>query len=309
MLSNSDFVRCVGGDIAVDAVGHAQCHEHIWMEKGASFRVNPALCLNEYDKSLAELVLYREAGGNTIVDSQPGGFGRNIDVLRRLSEESGVNIVSVSGAHKLCFLDEPSRFDGKDERTLAKAFISELTGGDIRTGMLKLALDTGGIGDARYSVIYAGVLRAAAETGAPLMIHTEKGNDMAALLQRCADYGIKPERVMICHLDRTDTAAETHAFVLDEGCFLCYDSVHRYKYVSDEQELALIRAMIGRGHQGQLLLALDSTNQRLKSYNSPDMSLAEILTGFIPKVRATGISEAAISAMCRENAKRILQYN
>ena len=35
--------------------GHAQCHEHIWLNKGASYNVNKALCEDSPEKSLKEL--------------------------------------------------------------------------------------------------------------------------------------------------------------------------------------------------------------------------------------------------------------
>ena len=315
MSSHSDLIRCVAGDISSVSLGHTQCHEHIWLEKGASYEVNPALCMDDYEKSLAELKAYRDAEGGTIVDAQPGGFGRNIHVLSRLSQESGVNIISVSGMHKLCFLDEPDRFADKTDKQLSDVFIRELTEGmesgdaRVKTGMLKLALDVGGIEDRRYTGLYDGVLRAAGETGAPLMVHTEKGNDLSALLKRCREYDLASERLLICHLDRTNPDSDAHRHLLDAGCNLCYDSVHRYKYVSDAQELLLIRAMTEEGYSRQIVLSLDTTNQRLRNYGSADMGLDEILTDFIPKMVGYGISQTAIDAMCRKNAKRILQFN
>ena len=46
--------------------GHAQCHEHIWLNKGASYNVNKALCEDSPEKSLKELKTYYSAGGRLI---------------------------------------------------------------------------------------------------------------------------------------------------------------------------------------------------------------------------------------------------
>ena len=36
----------------VSALGHAQCHEHIYLRKGPSYACNHALCMDDYDRSL-----------------------------------------------------------------------------------------------------------------------------------------------------------------------------------------------------------------------------------------------------------------
>ena len=61
------------------------------------------------------------------------------------------------------------------------------------------------------------------------------------------------------------------------------------------------------GYAGQIVLSLDTTNQRLRAYNAPDMGLDYILTDFIPMLRTAGFTESQISAMCESNAVEILQ--
>ena len=58
-----------------------------------------------------------------------------------------------------------------------------------------------------------------------------------------------------------------------------YDTIHREKYHSDEQELKMIEAMVLMGFSSKLLLGLDTTNQRLKSYGAP-FGLDDILIRF-----------------------------
>ena len=53
------------------------------------------------NRSLQELQESYAHGGRTIVDAQPGFFGRDAEILRRLSVQSGVQIVAVTGFHKM----------------------------------------------------------------------------------------------------------------------------------------------------------------------------------------------------------------
>ena len=62
-----------------------------------------------------------------------------------------------------------------------------------------------------------------------------------------------------------------------KGCYLCYDSIHRYKYVSEKEELDLIQKILMNGYDSQVVISLDTTNQRLRAYEAKDMGLDYIL--------------------------------
>ncbi|MFP3153542.1 TatD family hydrolase [Lachnospiraceae bacterium ZAX-1] len=295
-------------------VGHSQCHEHIFLEKGASYRQNPALCLNEKDASLAELNEYYEAGGRLIVDAQPYGYGRNANVLCELSKKSGVKIVAVTGFHKKEFLDETWILD-LSKREIEKLYTDEIKIGmlmsqDVRTAykasIVKAAYTKDCFTDPIYQRMITAVANTAAKTGVPLMVHTEKNTDIEELLDFLTEEGVKRNQVIICHLDRTNPSGAYHKKVLSLGCYLCYDSVNRLKYVSHEEEIALIKEMIDAGYVKQILLSLDTTADRLRAYNAKDMGLDYILKIYIPMLKEHGISDRDIEYMCVKNAQEVL---
>jgi len=308
-------IQTVLGKLQPELLGHVQCHEHIWLDKGPSFEVNAALCADDFDRSLQELQDYFAAGGRAIVDAQPGGFGRNAGALRRLSEASGVHIISVTGFHKLQFMERDAGLDKMSVEELTARFCADITEGMIepdgsrspgRAGMVKAAFDPGALEHPVYSRLMEAVAATAAATGAPVIVHTEKNTSMPELLAFFAQRNVPADRILICHLDRTNHNLDAHIEALETGCMLCFDSVHRYKYVSDADERALIAALCERGYDKQIVLALDTTNQRLRAYHSPDMGLDYILTEFIDLLKQDGISEESIRRMCVENAARIL---
>ena len=53
----------VTGRIAPEELGFCQCHEHIAMSKGISYQINPALCIDDMEKSLEEAKRFHLAGG------------------------------------------------------------------------------------------------------------------------------------------------------------------------------------------------------------------------------------------------------
>ena len=44
-------------------LGFCHCHEHLMLSKGVSFERNPALCMEDVDKSTQEAIRFKQAGG------------------------------------------------------------------------------------------------------------------------------------------------------------------------------------------------------------------------------------------------------
>lgn len=62
-------IRTVTGDFPTETLGHCQCHEHLFIAKGKSYEVNPALWMDDKDASLNELNIYKGAGGSSLAIS------------------------------------------------------------------------------------------------------------------------------------------------------------------------------------------------------------------------------------------------
>lgn len=312
---SAGLARTVLGDVSPDLLGHTQCHEHLFIAKGPSYERNPALWMDDPQKTADELKYYREAGGGAVLDAQPAFCGRMATALAAVSRDSGIYVLAVSGFHKSLFY-EPDSFPmtaGGD--ALARFFASEVRTGMIgegggrtshRAGILKAAMDEGGIDSApRYRRSFEAVAEAAAETGAPLLVHTEKSADVLEAVTFFRDRGLEANRLILCHLDRTHRIPSLHKELLTVGCYLCYDSVNRLKYLSHEQEISLITEMLACGHGDRLLLSLDTTSERLRAYGG-HMGLDYILTTFLDMLRAEGVEEEAILKMTRSNTQKAL---
>ena len=310
-------VRTVAGDIAPEKLGFTQSHEHLFLAKGRSWEVNPALCIDDPERSLAELLSYREAGGRSLVDAQPVGCGRSARVLRALSEKSGVGIVASTGFHKAVFYPSDHWLFSMPEEELRALYIRELTVGmaedcdnvrpavwtDIRAGQVKAALDACGL-EGPYEKLFRAACGAAAETGAPLMIHVERGADAPALADFLEAEGLAPGRMIFCHLDRAEPDLEVHKRLAARGCFLEYDTIGRFKYHSDEREAEILLELAAAGHAGRILLSLDTTRARLRAYGG-EPGLDYLIRVFLPLLRERGGEELARRAML-ENPPRAL---
>lgn len=300
-------------------LGHSQIHEHIFVRPTPMARQNPALCIDDLSRSLTELKAYQAAGGDFLADAQPVAAGRDAEVLRVLSESSGVSIAAVTGYHLLGFYPEDCWVHAMDEEGLYRLYRSELEEGmlpwsgesnlrpihptAIRAGFVKAAIpEYGPVG--RYAALLRAAARAAADVGVPLMLHTEAGHRASEAIALCGTLGLPPHRLVVCHADRQASDYTPHEVIAEAGAYLDYDTIARFKYHSDEEEVALILHMLRCGHGGRILLALDTTAGRLSSYGG-STGLTYLLDVFLPMLRRAGVGVRDLEFMTTKNCQAL----
>lgn len=317
----SGKVRTVTGDIEKEKLGYTQCHEHVFLERDKSAELSAALLMDDYEKSVLELKSYHVAGGCALVDAQPVLCGRMAELYQKASKESGVSIIGSTGFHKTVFYYQDSYIFKENEEFISRMYIDEIQKGmlssrrsgvfrtDAKAGLIKTAVDSGGIfGDAVYEKLHRAAAAAHRATGMPLMCHTEKGADMEEITDFYLDQGVAPECLILAHLDRTGYDPRLHEAILKKGIFLEYDTIMREKYHSNEEERTLIAEMLKAGYERQILLSLDTTNMRLKSYGA-SFGLDYILKDFVPFLLQGGITAGQIQMMMVSNPARALSVD
>jgi phosphotriesterase-related protein len=308
------MIITVLGEIAASELGFCQSHEHIYISQSPVQAGGP---IDDPEKSLAELEIYRSAGGSAIIDAQPIGAGRDASVLARLSEQSGVHIIASTGFHKLSYYPKDHWVFSASEEELTRLFTAEIEQGmfldgdtdfphrqsSVRAGQIKTALDTDGL-TPPYRKLFCAAARAAQSTGCPLMVHIEQGSKPLELADFLEKEGMSTARMIFCHLDRAIPDFSIHKELCRRGIYLEYDTIGRPKYHDDNHELELILELLETGYGEKLLLGLDTTRQRLRSYGGLP-GLSYILEVFIPFMQKNGISKTGINRFFMENPSRI----
>ncbi len=315
------YLQTVLGKFETSALKHGQIHEHIFALATPMTNINPALKADNFEKSLSELILYRQSGGNFICDAQPLAAGRDAQMLNTLSAKSGVAITASTGYHLLGFYHDNSWLHALSEDELFELFCLEIEEGmlpkctssdirphlhtNIRAGMIKAAIPKeGAIG--RYEALFSAASRAAAHTKVPLMLHTEAGDGAIDAIKLAISLGVNPRKFILCHADRQASDFAKHEAIAQTGVYLDYDTIARFKYHSDEDEVSLIKHMILQGYADSILLALDTTATRLSSYGGT-IGLNYILDTFIPMLRTNDVSDNFITCMTVNNLKSLFK--
>lgn len=299
-------------------LGFCHCHEHLMLSKGVSFERNPALCMEDVDKSTQEAIRFKQAGGGTIIEAQPGGCNRMEKALHQIAQASGLNIIASTGFHKLIFYPEDHWFYSADEEFLYRFYLHELTEGmytDIDhtfhdstvpfcAGIVKTALDTEGLTPV-YRKLFTAAARASMTADVPLMVHIEQNSHPDELLSFLLELGVPARRIIFCHMDRSVEDLSYYTKVLDQGITLEFDTIGRFKYHSDEDEVQLIRDLLDHGYEDQLLFSLDTTAARLKSYTPDAVGLDYILTVFVPALKEAGVTDVQIRKISHDNCVHV----
>ena len=246
------IVRTVRGDVDPHELGACDAHEHLFLETP----VQPGDTFLDRDRAVEEAHTLAAAGARALVDWTPLGLGRDLGGLVRVSEETGLHVVAATGLHRDPHYapDDPVRDESADG--LAERFVTDLAGGGVRCGVVKLGAGYHVVTPFEATAFEAGAL-AHARVGAPLCVHTEHGTMGLALVERLGALGVPAESVVLAHLDRNPDAGE-HAETAAAGAWLQFDGPGRTKYWPDSTILQLIADLVERGHAGRLLLGGDT---------------------------------------------------
>lgn len=306
------MIRTVLRDIVPDALGRCQCHEHLFIAKGKSFTINPALWMDDEAASSAEAAAYARAGGGAFVDAQPVGCGAMPEALARLSKNARVHVIASTGFHKQMFYEDGHWIKEASAQELARWFVADLAVGmaidadnappstrcAAKAGIIKCAIDERGVKP--YETLFRAAAAAHETTGAPLLIHTEDGSHAVELIDLLRALGVAPRHILVCHTERSVTDFGEKLAIAQTGVYLQCDTIARFKYHSDEDEALFLKRMCEEGFEDRILLGLDTTRQRLSSYGGAT-GLDYILTQFYPLLQKTGVTARQIEKMCRTN--------
>lgn len=157
-----------------------------------------------------ELDYYKECGGNTIVDASPIEWRGNVSELRKLSEETGLNIICSTGVFNNA--SRLPRFINATEDEIYNVVMTEINEGigdtGVFPGMVKSAItrpdETGKLANAEDMKALRANARAAADSGYGFSLHTTIGISDEALVNTLSELieysGIAPNKIICNHL-------------------------------------------------------------------------------------------------------------
>ncbi len=290
------FIRTLLGDIDPDKLGITYSHEHIvctppyWKEKG-----DVDYLLDDVKKSLAEIKLFKNQGGDSIIDATVVDYGREVTAVAEISKASGVQVVGTTGFNK-SFLWS-AKIPGKKETFgawIERSSINELCdymvnevesgldGTDYKAGQIKFGTGYNSISALEIKTIKAAVL-AHNITKAPVHAHLEAGTMALEQIEILKEEGFDLHNISFGHMDRNPDPY-IHKKVAKTGAFICFDGLGKVKYHPDSLVIELIFSLVRNGFQKQILVSGDTARRSYYKSYTEALGLPFILKSWRPRL-------------------------
>lgn len=305
------FIHTVTGEIPQEDLGITYGHDHIlFMPPQPIADKDPTLRLDDEQKSMREMEIFKMAGGDCVVEMSTVETGRSPHGMKTISEKTGIRIVAATGFNKSIYCE--SRVADKTIEEVSQEMINDLTKGmddtQIKAGVIKASSSKNMFSPGEEKIFQAAALAHLA-TGAPVSTHTEAGTMALEQIQKLTSTGVKPNRIVIGHLDRKlewDFLSE----IAQTGVCLSFDQISKEKYYPDTLRIEMIKKLIDSGHGGQLLLAGDLARiSYLPSYGfGYGPGYTYILWRFVPWMIEEGVSREDIDKILITNPANVFSW-
>ena len=220
-------IRTVLGDIEDNKLGITLQHEHIccyseylFQMAGRQYLDKELLCITAIE-CLTELKEKYRLG--TFVDCTPVNIGRDIDLLKRVSQDTGVNIICSTGF----YYTEELLLCNMDVKSIAEYIMTDAEA--AHAGIIKCAVEKEIMSMYDEKILRASA-RAQLQLGLPIVLHTNanKQNGIKALEVLLSE-GVNAQRITVAHLSDTDDL-EYLQRIAKYGCFIGLDRLGRKKH-------------------------------------------------------------------------------
>jgi len=316
------MVETVLGPAAADQLGKTLIHEH-FLFGYPGFQGDVTHGPFREDEALRVAIEVAEKmkrhGIQTVVDPTPNDCGRNPLFLRRIAEETGLNIICATGYY---YEGEgaPPYFKfrqllGTAEDDIYDMFMTELTEGiadtGIKAGVIKLASSKGRITEYE-KLFFRAAARAQKETGAVIITHTQEGTmgpEQAAYL---LEHGADPNKIVIGHMCG-NTDPDYHRRTLEHGVYIAFDRFGIQGMVgapADDERVRTLLALLRDGYADRIMLSHDTVNLWLgRPFTLPEpfaemmknWHVEHLFVNILPALKNEGVDDKELEQMFVRN--------
>jgi phosphotriesterase-related protein len=272
----------------------------------------------EYEAALEAAEAAVGLGVRSICDPTAMFLGRDVDFMRRVSEQTGLQVVACTGIYTYDHL--PSFLASRDPDQIADLFVSDIERGiqgtEIKAGFIKCAADEPGITE-NVEKVHRAAARASVRTGAPIMAHSRPASDTGPRqIEIFESEGVDLERVQIAHTGDTDDL-EYIERLLDKGVFIGMDRYGLEMFLPAARRDPTVLALLERGYAERMFLAADSCatidwfplavlQQLLAAGAAVDWDIRNVPEKVLPRLREGGMSAEQERTMMVANPVRWL---
>jgi predicted metal-dependent phosphotriesterase family hydrolase len=305
-------VHTVLGEVDAAELGVTYCHEHLLTQPGEHLtNGSDDTVLDDLDASAAELGLFAQAGGRSMVELTCSEYGRDATGLAELARRSGVNVIAATGHIMEGYWKGVVDVGAMSDDDLRSEMLRDLTEGfpdapGVRAGVIKV-----GTSKDRVTGDEERMLRAAADvqrqTGAPISTHTSAGTIPLEQIRIFQDAGADLSKVIIGHQDRR-LVWEDHLAVVQAGAYIGYDCISKEHYEPDLGRIEFIKRLIAEGYGDRVCLSGDIARRSYLTSYGGGPGFTYILWRFVPWLWQEGVSKDDTRKLLVDNPARLFAW-
>lgn len=229
-LKITEDIMTVRGRIAAGTMGFTLTHEHILVDFIGADKVDPSRYKADevFNIALPKLLAAKERGCQTLMECTPAWLGRDVKLLKRLSEASGLNILTNTGYYGAAgekYL--PAHAYTETAAQVAARWIAEWKNGindsGVKPGFIKCGVDKFPLSTVQQKMVEAAALTHLA-TGLTVGIHTGDGKAAMEELRIIQSKAIKAEAWIWIHA-QNEQNRELHMRAAKAGGWVSFDGV------------------------------------------------------------------------------------
>ena len=297
-------VMTVAGTVAAEKLGVTLPHEHVMVDFIGADKVSP----DRYDRDevyevvLPHLTRLKRAGCQTFVDCTPAYLARDPVLLKRLSQASGVLILTNTGyygAREGRYL--PKHVKGETADQLAKRWLAEWTdgieGSGIRPGFIKIGVDGGRLTDINRKLVQAAA-RAHLQSGLTIACHTGDGTAAMEEMEILRDEGVDASAWIWVHA-QNERDMRLHEQAAMRGGWVEFDGIDTNAI---DRHVELVMQLRRRGLLSRVLISHDAGWYSVGEPGGGKFRpYAAMFEQFLPALKRAGLSEGEIRQLTVEN--------
>jgi len=253
-------VQTVQGPVEDGELGVVLVHEHVRFRDEAVAAEWPDRYDEqvELDEALKVVGAARERGVRTIFDPTAMFGGRDVQFMKRVADQTGVQIVPCTGIYSYDYL--PHYFQNRDVDAMADHFVADIEEGiqgtGIKAAFLKCAADAAGVTE-NVEKIHRAVARASVKTGAPIMAHSmpavATGPRQVEIFEQ---EGVDLARVQIAHCGDSEDLGYIEG-LLAKGVYVGLDRYGLEMFLAIDKRNATTAELLRRGHAERITISQD----------------------------------------------------
>lgn len=297
-------VMTVKGPIDPASMGQTLVHEHILVDFIGAKDISPTRWDREVvaSKALPYLLEAKAAGCQTLVDCTPNYLGRDVVLLKQLSDESRLNIITNTGYyggsdHKYL----PAHAFSETAEQLAARWIREyedgIDGTPVKPGFIKISVNSSHLSDVSLKLIHAAA-RSHLKTGLTIASHTGPSLPAFEQIEVLKSNRVDPSAFIWVHAQNESDNAQ-YVKAAQQGAWVSLDGLH-----SDNIQ-QYVSKLLHLKHANLLHRVLVSHDAGWYDPDKPDggefKEYTVLFRKLIPALEQEGFSEADIMQLIQTN--------